>query len=91
MKTIIENSTKLSKYLLDDATPVTFLVDRINVGDPDNLDFIISDLNEGNASLIENVVNVPEEWFGNKYTFDVDRGSAEQWTQDPDWIDPESE
>ena len=55
MKTIIENSTKLSKYLLDDATPVTFLADRINVGDPNNLDFIIGDLNAGNASLVENV------------------------------------
>lgn len=55
MKTIIENATKLSKYLLHDDTPVTFLKGQINVGEPTNLDFIIGDLNKDNASLVEGV------------------------------------
>ena len=33
MKTIIENETKLSKYLLDDDTPVAFINGQIHVGE----------------------------------------------------------
>ena len=55
MKTIIENTTKLSKYLLDDDTPVAFINGQIHVGDPNELDFIIGDLSNINASLIEDV------------------------------------
>ena len=55
MKTIIENTTKLSKYLLDDDTPVAFINGQIHVGDPNELDFIIGDLSNVNASLIEDV------------------------------------
>lgn len=94
MKTIVENSTKLSKYLLDDATPVEFLADIIRVGNPDNLDFIIADLNEGNATLIEGVVNAPEDWYGNKYMFDATRSASDQWSVNPDWVEfeePEDE
>jgi len=104
MKTIIENATKLSKYLLDDATPVTFLADRINVGDPNNLDFIIGDLNEGNASLVENVptatdgTEVTVEFTGNFREAGVEGEWIGNkfiydggWVANPDWVEPEKE
>ena len=53
MKTIIENTTKLSKYLLDDGTPVVFEGGQIRVGNP--VQFIIGDLNKDNARVVENV------------------------------------
>lgn len=84
MKTITENSTGLSKYLLDDNVAVTMSADNITVGDPAK--FIIGDLNSGNATLTENVENAPEDWAGNKYTFD-----GTTWTLDPNWVDPEAE
>lgn len=84
MKTITETSTGLSKYLLDDAKAVTMTADNITVGDP--AEFIIGDLNSGNATLTENVTNAPEDWSGNKYTFD-----GTTWTLNPDWVDPAAE
>ena len=104
MKTIIENSTKLSKYLLDDATPVTFLANQINVGDPNNLDFIIGDLNEGNASLVE---GVPVATDGTEVTVAFSGAFREAgvedewvgnkfiydggWVANPEWVEPEEE
>ena len=86
MKTIVENATNLSKYLFGDDKAVDMQAGQINVGDPDNLDFIIGDLNSGNSTLYENVTDAPEDWFGNKYTYD---GTV--WTQDPNWVDPNAE
>ena len=104
MKTIIENSTKLSKYLLDDATPVAFINGQIHVGDPNNLDFIIGDLNEGNASLVE---DVPVTTDGNEvrvaFTGNFREAGVEDtwvgnkfiydggWVANPEWIEPEEE
>ena len=104
MKTIIENSTKLSKYLLDDATPVTFLANQINVGDPSNLDFIIGDLNEGNASLVEGVPvatdgpAVTVAYAGNFRSPEVEDTWVGNkflydggWVANPEWVEPEEE
>ena len=77
MKTIVENSTKLSKYIFADDASVTISSD--NIVTPN---FIIADLNSGNSSMIENVTP-PENWSGNRYTYD---GST--WTANPDWVDP---
>ena len=52
MKTIVETSTKLSKYLLADDVVITATADNITVGDP--AQFIIADLNSGNTTIIEN-------------------------------------
>jgi len=84
MKTIVENATNLSKYLFDDDKQVDMQTGQINMGAPANLDFIIGDLNSGNATLHENVTNAPADWTGNKYTFD-----GTTWTQDSNWVDPE--
>lgn len=77
MKTIVENSTNLSKYIFADDASVTISSD--NIVTPN---FIIADLNSSNASMIEDVTP-PENWSGDRYTFD---GST--WTANPDWVDP---
>ena len=84
MKTIVETVTGLSKYLLEDDVSVTVNSDHIVVGDP--AEFIIGDLNSDNATVYENLANTRSDWMGNKYTFD-----GTTWTQNPDWVDPESE
>lgn len=80
MKTIVENTTSLSKYLLDDTEVVVLNEDNIVVGNPPK--FIISDLNASIATVYEGV-NAPIDWVGNKYTFD-----GTDWTLNPDWVDP---
>ena len=84
MKTIVETSTKLSKYLLADDVVITATADNITVGDP--AQFIISDLNSGNATITENVTNAPEDWVGNKYKLD-----GTTWSANPDWVDPDAD
>lgn len=80
MKTIVENATNLSKYLLDDAEIVVLNEDNIVVGDPAK--FIIADLNASTATIYEGVT-APADWIGNKYTFD-----GTNWTLNPNWVDP---
>jgi hypothetical protein len=84
MKTIVETATKLSKYLLADDVEITATADNITVGDP--AQFIIGDLNSGNATITENVTNAPSDWTGNKYKLD-----GTTWSANPDWVDPEAE
>lgn len=84
MKTIVETSTKLSKYLLADDVTITATADNITVGDP--AQFIIGDMNSGNATITENVTNAPADWSGNKYKLD-----GTTWSANPDWVDPEAE
>ena len=86
MKTITENSTKLSKYLLEDSKAVAVDSDKITVGDPSSPDFYIADLNSGNATLTENVTDAPENWSGNRYTYDP--AADPKWAANPDWVDP---
>ena len=81
MKTIVETSTKLCKYLLADDVTITATSDSITVGDP--AQFIIADLNSGNATITENVTNAPSDWVGNKYKLD-----GTTWSANSDWVDP---
>ena len=84
MKTIVETSTKLSKYLLADDVTITATADNITVGDP--CTFIIGDLNSTTVTITDNVTNAPSDWSGNKYFFD-----GTTWSANPDWVDPEAE
>lgn len=84
MKTIVETSTGLSKYLLADDVTIVSNADNIVVGDP--AQFIIGDLSAGTVTITENVTNAPEDWSGNKYTFD-----GTTWTLNPNWVDPMTE
>jgi hypothetical protein len=84
MKTIVETATGLSKYLLDDSVAITKASDHIAIGDP--VESVIWDLNSDTATVYENLANTRADWVGNKYTFD-----GTTWTQNPDWVEPESE
>jgi hypothetical protein len=53
MKTIVETSTGLSKYLLADDVTIVSNADNIVVGDP--AQFIIGDLNSGTVTITESV------------------------------------
>jgi len=81
MKTIVEVSTGLSKYLLADNVTLTSTADDITVGEP--AQFIIADLNIGNVTVTDNVSNAPADWTNDKYRFD---GSS--WTANPNWVEP---
>jgi hypothetical protein len=80
VKTIVENTTHLSKYLLADTEIIVLNEDNIVVGDPAK--FIIGDLNASTATVYEGVTD-PADWAGNKYTFD-----GTDWALDPTWVDP---
>jgi hypothetical protein len=77
MKTIVENASGESKYLLEDDGHATMFADRIVLQDG-----IVCDLNASNATLYENVTP-PEDWAGCKYLFD-----GTNWTLNPSWVDP---
>lgn len=79
MKTVVENASGESKYLVADDGQVTMFADRIVMQD-----FIVCDLNASNATLHENVTP-PEDWAGCKYLFD-----GASWTLNPNWSDPAS-
>lgn len=80
MKTIVENATSLSKYLLNDAEAVVLNEDNIVVGNPPKL--IIADLNASTATVYENVT-APADWIIDKYLFD-----GTDWTLNPAWVEP---
>tara|TARA_R100001244_G_scaffold50637_1_gene44338 strand:- start:177 stop:482 length:306 start_codon:yes stop_codon:yes gene_type:complete len=82
MKTIVSNLDNLSKYILENNKTVNSTEVNIAVGDPNNLDFYIGDLNSNNSTIYENITP-PEDWQGNRYTFD---GSS--WTEVEGWINP---
>lgn len=85
MKTIVD-SQNCSKYLLADNKQVSILDDKIEVGDPADLDFIIGDMNSGNATLIEGVTE-PDDWYGCKYSCAADG----TWSLVEGWVDPRLE
>ena len=81
MKTIVCDMN-CSKYLFADDKQLNITADRIEVGDPTNLDFIIGDLNSGNCTLIEGVTE-PDDWYGCKYNY-----VNSEWVLCNDWVDP---
>ena len=91
MQTIIESKSLLSKYIIDDGVAVEIDDKEIRVGNPDSLDYIIADLNAGNASLVEGLESVPDDWAVNKYTYDVSRSASDQWKLNPDYLVERSE
>ena len=84
MKTIVETSTGLSKYLLEDDVEISATPESITVGDP--IQFTIADLNSETVTITDNVTNAPSDWAGNKYTF-----NGTKWTANPNWVDPKAE
>ena len=82
MKVIAETSTKLAKYALTDDETIVSTADNLQIGNP--IKFLVDDLNSTTVTITENVTNVPDDWGGNKYTFD-----GTTWTLNPNWVDPD--
>tara|TARA_R100000030_G_scaffold7555_1_gene5307 strand:- start:217 stop:465 length:249 start_codon:yes stop_codon:yes gene_type:complete len=82
MKVIAETSTKLAKYALTDDETIVSTADNLQIGNP--IKFLVDDLNSTTVTITENVTNVPDDWVGNKYTFD-----GTTWTLNPNWVDPD--
>ena len=82
MKVITETSTQLAKYALADDETILSTSQDIKIGNP--VDMIIADLNSATSTITENVTNVPDDWVGNKYTFD-----GTTWALNPNWVDPD--
>lgn len=83
MKTIVENSTKLSKYLYEDDKEIFMEADRITIGPVDNPELYVGCHSMNDCTLYENIEGPPDTWAGNKYTFD-----GTTWTANPEWRDP---
>jgi len=81
LKSIVETSTGLSKYLLADDVVITSNSDDITLGNPP--ENIICDLNINTVTITENISNAPDDWVGNKYFFD-----GVSWTENSDWTEP---
>lgn len=79
MKTLIENTTKESKYIWAD--DVVIILNKSMVITPE---FNIGDLNSINSTLIENVTP-PNDWVGCKYLYD-----NETWSLNPKWVNSET-
>lgn len=85
MKTIIENGTNCSKYLFTDDIQVQMKNNVIEVGEPNNLELIIADMNANNSTLIEGVTE-PNDYIGCKYNY-----VNGVWELCEDWVDPRLE
>jgi hypothetical protein len=85
MKTIVDENN-CSKYLVANAYSVVVSAEKIEMGDPSNLDFIIGDLNSSNSTVIEGV-STPDDWYGCKYNCAADG----TWTAVEGWVDPRIE
>ena len=77
MQTITFNTGNVSAYTFADDVSLTASADNITAPD-----FIIGDMNSGNAT-IHTGVTAPDGWQGGKHTFD---GSA--WGNVSGWVDP---
>ena len=97
MKTIVQNSTKLSCYLYDDSAVVTMGSDSIEIEYTENgitQSLVVIDRNSSTDTLYENVTDVPEDsdgnsvWVCRKYTYEP--AADPKWVANPDWEDPEA-
>lgn len=76
MKTITFNFNNSSAYIFPDDT--TLIASAENITTPT---FIIGDMNSGNTT-IHTGVTPPENWQGNRYSFD-----GTTWSEVAGWVD----
>ena len=84
MKTIIDNETRTSKYLVADDYVINATETQTSMGDP--VDFIIGDLNSTNSTIIEGV-SEPDDWFGCKYLVN----ESDEFVAIEGWVDPRTQ
>ena len=81
-KAIVFNADNRCPYVLDDSVTITPAADRLQVRNNGGHDFDIGDMNSLNATVHEGVTE-PDDWQGNRYTFD-----GTTWTEVAGWVDP---
>lgn len=89
MKTIVENTTNLSKYIVADDYNINVTAEFIEMGDPSNLDLVIADLNSNNAKVITDVTSPLDDdgndlWYGCRFTCSEEGVFSEV----EGWVDP---
>ena len=62
MKTIVENSTKLSKFLYEDDKQILMEEDRITIGPVNNPDLYVGCHSKNDCTLYENIEGPSETW-----------------------------
>jgi hypothetical protein len=84
MKTLVDTTNKLSRYLLKDSEPVHIGGNYTSVGtNPVNQ---IWDLKSENTVLYEDISDAPSDWANGKYKYD-----GKTWTKNPDYEEPKSD
>ena len=84
MKTLVDTTNKLSRYLLKDSEPVHIGYNYTSVGtNPVNQ---IWDLKSENTVLYKDISDAPSDWANGKYKYD-----GKTWTKNPDYEEPKSD
>ena len=79
MKTLVRKDGNISIYLFAD--DVTIVVGDSSTQVSGNIPLIITDCDQSNILLFENVMP-PDDWNFHKYLYDG------TWTLNPQWVDP---
>jgi hypothetical protein len=80
MKTLVRKDGNISIYLFAD--DVTIVVGDSSTQVSGTIPLIITDCNQSNILLFENVMP-PDDWNFHKYLYE-----AGVWTLNPQWVDP---
>lgn len=84
MKTIVTKENNASKFLVNDESDIFIEEDKTIIGHPYN--DTVWDCDSSNVKVIENIIDAPEDWIGNKYCYD--ETTEEKWVLNPDYIPP---
>ena len=76
MKTLIETTSKISKFIFEDDVEITLTPEQIITPE-----YTIGDMDSSNSTLIENITDTPQDWIGHKYTYDG------EWKRSFGWMD----
>jgi len=87
MKTIAMKEGNVTKFIISDETEVFFEEEKISIGALNHE--TVWDMNISNSFVIENIIDPPEDWIGNKYCYDD--STEEKWILNPDYVAPMTE
>jgi len=86
MKLIKDNVSNVVPWLFEDAQVVTMQNDQIDIGDSDNLEFIIGDMSTQDSTLVLDVTAPDDGFVGCKFTY-----INGAWAISEAWVEPEEE
>ena len=81
-KAIVFNEDNRCPFVLDDSVTIAPGLDKLEVRNNGGHDFDISDMNSLNSTVHQGVT-APDDWKGNRYTF-----NGVDWTEIAGWVDP---